>query len=102
MQSNEVPKYLLAADYGLLIRENTVTNQVASPVKFAEYLACGLPVIISRNLGDYSEFVTKNNCGYLLNEFNFQPRNKPIIKNIALNHFKKLVFIDEYRRLIII
>lgn len=102
VQPNEVPKYLLAADYGLLIRENTVTNQVASPVKFAEYLACGLPVIISRNLGDYSEFVTKNNCGYLLNEFNFQPRNKPIIKNIALNHFKKLVFIDEYRRLIII
>lgn len=58
-----VKNYLLASDYGLLFRENSVTNQVASPVKFAEYLSCGLDVIISENLGDFSEFVAKNNCG---------------------------------------
>ncbi len=59
----EVKNYLLAGDYGLLYRENSVTNQVASPVKFAEYLSCGLNVIISENLGDFSEFVRKNKCG---------------------------------------
>ncbi|MBP7809848.1 MAG: hypothetical protein KA163_11185 [Bacteroidia bacterium] len=63
VKPEEVKNYLLAGDYGLLYRENSVTNQVASPVKFAEYLTCGLSVIISENLGDYSEFVKKNNCG---------------------------------------
>jgi hypothetical protein len=46
---SQVPNYLKLADYGLLIREESVTNKVASPVKFAEYLACGLQVIISNN-----------------------------------------------------
>ncbi len=58
-----VKNYLLASDYGLLYRENSITNKVASPVKFAEYLICGLEVIISEGLGDFSEFVSKNNCG---------------------------------------
>lgn len=64
----EVAKYLLAADYGLLVREDFITNQVASPVKFAEYLACGLQVIISRKIGDYSEFVEVHDCGLLLED----------------------------------
>ncbi len=29
-------EYLIAEDYGLLIREETITNNVASPVKFTE------------------------------------------------------------------
>lgn len=63
VKPSEVKNYLLAGDYGLLYREDSVTNKVASPVKFAEYLSCGLNVIISDNLGDFSEFVKKNNCG---------------------------------------
>ncbi|MCX6312806.1 MAG: glycosyl transferase, partial [Bacteroidetes bacterium] len=38
----------------------------ASPVKFAEYLAAGLEVIISENLGDYSKYVIENNVGMIL------------------------------------
>ena len=53
----DVTSYLKLADYGLLIRENTVTNSVASPVKFAEYLNAGLNVIISPVLKDFTEFV---------------------------------------------
>ncbi|NEM98890.1 glycosyltransferase family protein [Pontibacter burrus] len=63
----EVNKYLAIADYGILIRENTVTNQVASPTKFAEYLISGLGVIISPELGDYTQFVLKNSCGIVTN-----------------------------------
>lgn len=63
LQPKDVRKYLLAADYGILYRENSVTNQVASPVKFAEYLSCGLDVLISNNLGDFSKFVQEQGCG---------------------------------------
>jgi hypothetical protein len=68
LSHNEVKDFLNACDYGILIREDTVTNRVASPTKFAEYLSAGLPVIISENLGDYSQFTLDNNCGVVLTD----------------------------------
>lgn len=63
LKPTDVRKYLLAADYGILFREQSITNKVASPVKFAEYLSCGLNVIISGNLGDFTKFVAEHQCG---------------------------------------
>ena len=99
LQPNEVPRYLVACDYGLLIREQSITNKVASPVKFAEYLACGLPVIISDNLGDYSQFVRQNNCGSLYTHFEFIKYNKVELKNIARSNFTKYSFTQSYKKL---
>ena len=64
--ANEVGKYLQLADWGLLIRDQSVTNRVSSPVKFAEYLSAGLKVAISPGIGDYSEFVSEYNCGSIV------------------------------------
>lgn len=90
---HEVVAYLMAADYGLLIREQSITNRVASPVKFAEYLACGLKVIISENLGDYSRFVLQKECGFFYTQFT-QPvsvsfSEKEKIRKLALENFSK-------------
>lgn len=41
----DVPGYMLAADYGFLLRETSPLNYVSSPVKLGEYLCTGLPVI---------------------------------------------------------
>jgi glycosyltransferase involved in cell wall biosynthesis len=57
----DVPRHLAAADAGLLLRASNVTNRVASPVKFGEYLAAGVPVIVSEGVGDYSAAVRR--CG---------------------------------------
>jgi hypothetical protein len=57
---------LSCCDYGILIRDQNLTNKVASPVKFAEYLNAGLKVLISENLGDFTQFVKKNNCGEIV------------------------------------
>lgn len=100
----EVMNYLIGADYGLLIRENSITNQVASPVKFAEYLVCGLNVIISEGLGDYSKFVTEMNCGFIynkqkiLNSISLEEKN--INKTLALKFFSKENNIDNYKKVI--
>lgn len=59
----QVGAYLMAADLGLLLRENSMTNLVASPVKFAEYLRSGLPVMLTPYVGDFSAFVTSMGCG---------------------------------------
>ncbi len=63
---NEVSSYLKQADYGLLIREKSTTNKVASPVKFAEYLASGLKVLISPELGDFSDLTVTHDLGILV------------------------------------
>ncbi|MEQ1734349.1 MAG: hypothetical protein ABL940_11800 [Bacteroidia bacterium] len=65
---NAVCSALMQADYGILFREQSVTNSVASPVKFGEYLACGLQIIASANVGDCSAQVLENNLGILITD----------------------------------
>lgn len=68
LNHDEVYSELSNCDYGILIREDKVTNRVASPVKFAEYLNAGLKVLISPNIGDFSEFVNRNKCGVIVHK----------------------------------
>lgn len=105
VEFEKVPAYLSAGDYGILIREKTITNKVASPVKFAEYLSSGLKVIISEEIGDYSEFVISNNCGYLFNSIKSdlpplnlseRERNKSLSNLFFKEYFKK-----EYSQLLL-
>lgn len=66
LHPNEINSFLSVADYGYVFRENSITNRVASPVKIAEYLSCGLKILISENLGDYSQEIQKNDLGFLI------------------------------------
>ena len=59
----EVPRWLVASDLGLMLRDTTETNRVASPVKFGEYLAAGIPVVVSPHLGDCTGIVEEYNLG---------------------------------------
>ena len=68
VEPHKVKQYLSMGDYGLLLREESVTNRVASPTKFAEYLAAGLKVIVSPHIGDFSEFVEKHDCGLVISK----------------------------------
>jgi glycosyltransferase involved in cell wall biosynthesis len=66
LPSHEVPSALKAGDLGLLLRAPHPVNEVASPVKFAEYLAAGLPVVLTPGIGDYSELLVERNLGACL------------------------------------
>ncbi|MCP4130806.1 MAG: glycosyltransferase family 4 protein [bacterium] len=66
-QHRELASYLMAADAGLLLREDDPINREASPTKFAEYILAGLPVIISGGIGDYSQFVREKKTGIVMN-----------------------------------
>jgi len=90
---NEVRELLLAADHGLLIREKSITNKVASPVKFAEYLSCGLQVEISPEIGDFTEFVRKNDCGSIPDSFT--PEKVSYAKKVK-NHNLALATLSKY------
>ena len=60
--------YLNAADLGVLLRHPHVMNEVASPGKFGEYLAAGLPVLTTKVVAKYLEEISKNNYGIILND----------------------------------
>lgn len=64
----EVPDHLSAADAGIIMRDDIPVNNVASPIKIGEYLSCGLPVILTRGIGDYSQMLHENGLGLLLDE----------------------------------
>jgi len=59
----EVPEYLNAADIGLLLREPTPTNYVASPFKFGEYVACGVMPVVSPHIGDLGRHIASGDLG---------------------------------------
>lgn len=59
----QVPEIAAAADVGMLLRENTIVNRVASPTKFAEYLAMGVPVLLTDTLEDFAKITSQRNLG---------------------------------------
>ena len=67
MVYEDIEKYYHAADFGILIRDNTNTNKSAAPTKFAEYVNSGLSVIINSIDADYVRiFKEKKLEGFLL------------------------------------
>lgn len=96
VKPNEVHHILSKCDYGIIFRENNITNNVSSPVKVAEYLSAGLKVLITPNVGDYSDDVVQHKLGYSVNDFkNYIQFNKPTInekerlKSFAKENYSK-------------
>lgn len=59
----ETAAYLSAADAGLLLRAPSRMNRFSQPTKLGEYLASGVPVIVSRGTGIVGELVEANCAG---------------------------------------
>ena len=72
IEPKEIYNNLIHANFGLLIRENNLVNNVSSPLKFGEYLAAGLPVIISEGIGDTEKIVNTFKVGVVIKNNDFQ------------------------------
>ncbi len=82
---SEVAGYLCAADVGVLLRKDTLTNQVAAPIKFSEYMCCGLPCILSKNIGDTAQVIREGNAGIILDSEDRVPSSFEFQKLSMLN-----------------
>ena len=98
-----VAEALAGCDFGIMVREKTITNRVASPTKFAEYLSSGLRVITNTDLGDFSALVAAHDLGLVVAEGGTLPELKQVsreecarLRAFALAHFTKPVFAQEY------
>lgn len=104
---SRVPELLAACDHALLVREDSVTNRVSSPTKFAEYIACGLPVVISAQIGDFSRAVQAHQLGFVHREGEaLPPLERPTaeerrrLHEHALAHYTKPAHDEAYRKVL--
>src|SRR6185436_1228059 len=65
----EVPSYLSAADAGLAFIKPCFSKLASSPTKYAEYLGCGLPLLINSGVGDSDALITREKVGALVSDF---------------------------------
>lgn len=100
---DQVRRTMETADFGLLVRERSVTNRVAAPTKFAEYLAAGLRVLISSDVGDYSQIVQDHDLGVVcaLTDTRVRldpptPTERRRLAAFAIEHFSKASHTDSY------
>ena len=68
----EMPAYLSAADAGLAFIRPCLSKRSSSPTKYAEYLACGLPIVANSGVGDVDEFLARTGAGVIVAEHSSQ------------------------------
>jgi glycosyltransferase involved in cell wall biosynthesis len=66
----DVPAYLSSADAAVAFYKPALSRLATSPVKVAEYLACGLPIVLNTGVGDSEELITCEGVGALVHDFN--------------------------------
>lgn len=71
-----VSDYLSAADAAFIWRDRSIVNAVASPVKFSEYLACGLPVIHNGTVDLINTIAAQYSIDLLISDINQIGYNK--------------------------
>lgn len=76
LEACEVANALHAGDYAFLLRENYVTNNVAYPNKFLEYVSAGLKIITTPFIEDVAKAVKDYNLGYVLNDVKYEDEFK--------------------------
>jgi glycogen synthase len=54
---------------GLAFIKPCFSKLASSPTKYAEYLGCGLPLIINAGVGDSDALVTEHAAGVLVDDF---------------------------------
>ena len=65
----DVPSYLSASDAGLAFIKPCFSKLASSPTKYAEYLGCGLPLVINEGIGDSDVLITREKVGSLVRSF---------------------------------
>lgn len=102
---NQIAAHLSSMEYGFLIRDDGPVNNVSSPIKLAEYLSCGVNVIISKSVVSFTNAIEEKGCGIIIEEdadinqlFSHQPKEQAAIE-LYNEIFNKEVILKKYQNL---
>ncbi len=68
LQPNQVADIVCAADYGIMLRSDCETNNVAFPNKFLEYVSCGVSVIATPYVEDVAKLIVSQGIGIIVDD----------------------------------
>ena len=81
-----------------------MVNQVAAPIKFLEYLSCGVNVIMTNAVPSYAKLVEENNVGTVVDinaeNITIKPYN-PNAKEVYNKYFNRETYVDKYKTLLL-
>ena len=63
---DKVPAALVRMNAGMMLRKASPVNRAASPTKFGEMIAAGVPVVATDGIGDYSDALRENGFGVIV------------------------------------
>lgn len=103
----KIQSFLSTKEYGFLIREENIVNHVSSPIKLAEYLSCGVNVILSASVKSYASYIDKNAAGISLKEkeningkFNKYIPSRENALNVYEYFFSEEIHLSHYKELL--
>ena len=82
-KQSEVVEELTKADCGIILRDDTLVNQVASPIKVGEYLAAGLGIIASPFIGDVGKDFADKGFACMVDENTLVERIVKFVNNMT-------------------
>ena len=65
----DVPALVNRMDVGAAVRRASYSQISCAPTKLAEYLGCGIPVIVNARIGDAADIVERKKVGVVLPDF---------------------------------
>lgn len=65
----QMPEWVREADLTLIFYRRNNSYAGCCPTKLGESLACGVPVIINKNIGDCEDILQKERIGFILEDF---------------------------------
>lgn len=101
---SRIPEILSTFQYGFLIRKDSPVNFVSSPIKFLEYLSCGVNVIMTDAVPSYARLIRENNVGTIVDVDNLDRVEinafSPNAREVYEKCFNREQFVEQYRELI--
>ncbi|MHC4861820.1 MAG: glycosyltransferase [Planctomycetota bacterium] len=64
----EVPRWFSLATAGIFLIESAPSKRASAPTKLGEFLACGVPVVITPGIGDSEALVNETRTGVVVRE----------------------------------
>jgi len=80
VKHSEMPKYLNMCDFAFATIKNIGVSKFQSPVKIGEYWACGLPIMLSKGIGDESDFIEKEQGGVIIENYSTKELSRALLK----------------------
>lgn len=66
----DIAAYIGAADFAICPMKPLPSRKYSAPIKNGEYMALGLPIVITRNISDDSDIISNNKLGSVIKDLN--------------------------------